>query len=80
MEITRRAVSVEVRYEVYGYFCESELKAENLSYQKRRNWDMREFDEVIVHRLIHKVVDGEKIQRVMIVYNFVGELGESVYK
>lgn len=42
-----------------------------------------ELDEVIVHRLIHKVVvgekqvmDGEKIQRVRIVYNFVGELGE----
>ncbi|MEG2383542.1 MAG: DUF4368 domain-containing protein [Oscillospiraceae bacterium] len=41
-----------------------------------------ELDEVIVHRLIHKVVvnekqvvDGEKIQRVRIVYNFVGELG-----
>ena len=42
-----------------------------------------ELDEVIVHRLIHKivvgekqVVGGEKIQRVRIVYNFVGELGE----
>lgn len=42
-----------------------------------------ELDEVIVHRLIHKivvsekqVVDGEKVQKVRIVYNFVGELGE----
>lgn len=42
-----------------------------------------ELDEVIIHRLIHKVVvaekqviDGEKIQQVRIVYNFVGELGE----
>ena len=42
-----------------------------------------ELDEEIVHRLIHKivvsekqVVDGEKVQKVRIVYNFVGELGE----
>lgn len=42
-----------------------------------------ELDEVIVHRLIHnivvgekQVVDGDKIQRVRIVYNFVGELVE----
>lgn len=42
-----------------------------------------ELDEIIVHRLIHKivvgekqVVDGEKVQKVRIVYNFVGELGE----
>lgn len=42
-----------------------------------------ELDEVIVHRLIHKivvsekqVVDGEKVHKVRIVYNFGGELGE----
>lgn len=42
-----------------------------------------ELDEVIVHRPIHKivvsekqVVDGEKVQKVSIVYNFVGELEE----
>lgn len=44
---------------------------------------MTELDEVIVHRLIHKIVvgekqivDGEKVQKVRIVYNFVGELEE----
>lgn len=42
---------------------------------------IEELDEVIVHRLIHKivvsekqVVDGEKVQRVRIVYNFVGSI------
>lgn len=40
-------------------------------------------DEIIVHRLIHKVVvsekqvvDGEKVQKVRIVYNFVGNIEE----
>ena len=42
---------------------------------------IEELDEVIVHRLIRKivvsekqVVEGEKVQKVRIVYNFVGEL------
>ena len=42
---------------------------------------IEELDEVVVHRLIHKivvgekqVVDGEKVQKVRIVYKFVGEL------
>lgn len=40
-----------------------------------------ELDETVLHRLIHKIlvgeiqkVDGQKVQKVRIVYNFVGEL------
>ena len=40
-----------------------------------------ELDETVLHRLIHKIligevqkVDGQKVQEVRIVYNFVGEL------
>lgn len=46
-----------------------------------------ELDWVIVDRLIHKIVvgekqlvDGEKVQKVRIVYSLVGELGDGNYK
>ncbi len=48
IKINGQAVSVEVSYEVYKCLCESDRKAENLSHQKRRHWDMREFDEYII--------------------------------
>ena len=52
MEITIKtngqAVSVEVSSEVYEYLDQADHKAENLSHQKRRHWDMREFDEYII--------------------------------
>lgn len=48
IKINGQAVSVEVGYEVYKCLCESDRKAENLSHQKRRHWDMREFDEYII--------------------------------
>lgn len=48
IKINGQAVSVEVSYEVYEYLCESDRKTENLSHQKRRHWDMREFDEYII--------------------------------
>lgn len=52
MEITIKtngqAVTVEVSIELYECLCESDRKTEDLSHQKRRNWDMREFDEYII--------------------------------
>ena len=43
-----------------------------------------ELDETVLHRLISKIligevrkVDGQKVQEVKIVYNFVGEIPES---
>ena len=48
IKINGQAISVEVSYEVYEYLCESDRKTENLSHQKRRHWDMREFDEYII--------------------------------
>lgn len=48
IKINGQAVSVEVSYEVYEYLEESDHKAENLSHQKRRHWDMREFDEYVI--------------------------------
>ena len=48
IQINGQAVSVEVSYEVYEYLNESDRKAENLSHQKRRHWDMREIDEHII--------------------------------
>ena len=42
-----------------------------------------ELDETVLHRLISKIligevkkVDGQKVQKVRIVYNFVGEIPE----
>lgn len=48
IKINGQAMSVEVSYEVYEYLKESDRKAENLSHQKRRHWDMRELDEYII--------------------------------
>lgn len=48
IKINGQAVSIEVSYEVYEYLEESKRKTENLSHQKRRHWDEREFDEYII--------------------------------
>ena len=44
---------------------------------------IKELDETVLHRLIHKVligevkkIDGQKVQEIRIVYNFVGEIPE----
>ena len=52
MEITikihGRNVSVEVNGDVAEWHDQSKHKIENLSHEKRRHWDDREFDEYIV--------------------------------
>ena len=52
MEITinigGRIVSVEVSAEVAECLDAGERKSENLSHEKRRHWDDREFDEYII--------------------------------
>ena len=48
IKINGQAVSVEVSTEVYEYLDQADHKDENLSHQKRRHWDMREFDEYII--------------------------------
>ncbi len=52
MEITiklhGRDVSVEVSDDVAEWHDQGKRKAENLSHEKRRHWDDREFDEYIV--------------------------------
>ncbi len=51
MEVTinynGQAVTVEVTVEVYEYLARADHKEENLSHEKRRHWDEREFDEYI---------------------------------
>ncbi len=39
---------MEVTVEVYEYLDRADHKEENLSHEKRRHWDGREFDEYIV--------------------------------
>ena len=52
MEITikndGRNVTVEVSVEVSEFLSEAKRKNENLSHERRRHWDEREFDEYIV--------------------------------
>jgi len=52
MEITikihGRDVSVEVSGDVAEWHDQSKHQAENLSHEKRRHWDDREFDEYII--------------------------------
>lgn len=51
MEVTinynGQALTVEVTVEVYEYLDRADHKEENLSHEKRRHWDGREFDEYI---------------------------------
>lgn len=48
IKINGRMVAVEVNAEVAEYMDTSRRKAENLSHERRRHWDVREFDEYIV--------------------------------
>ena len=48
IKINGRMVAVEVSAEVAEYMDTSRRKAENLSHERRRHWDVREFDEYIV--------------------------------
>ena len=51
MEVTinynGQVLSVEVTIEVYEYLDRADHKEENLTYEQRRHWDGREFDEYI---------------------------------
>ena len=48
IKINGRMVAVEVSAEVAEYMDSGRRKAENLSHEKRRHWDDREFDEYII--------------------------------
>ena len=48
IKINGRMVSIEVSDEVAECYDQGRRKAENLSHEKRRHWDDREFDEYIV--------------------------------
>ena len=48
IKINGRDVTVEVSAEVAEYLDAGERKSENLSHEKRRHWDDREFDEYII--------------------------------
>ena len=47
IKINGRMVSVEVSAEVADFMDAGRHKVENLSHEKRRHWDDREFDEYI---------------------------------
>ena len=51
IKINGRMVSVEVSDEVAECYDQGRRKAENLSHEKRRHWDEREFDEYIAAAL-----------------------------
>ena len=48
IKINGQALSVEVSVEVYEYHDRADHKEENLAHEKRRHWDIREFDEYII--------------------------------
>lgn len=47
IKINGQALSVEVSVEVYECIDRADHKEENLAHEKRRHWDVREFDEYI---------------------------------
>lgn len=62
---------------------ESDVKA--FIKEIRQYATIEELDEVVLHRLIHKIlvgevkkIDGQKVKEVKIVYNFVGEIPEII--
>lgn len=48
IKVNGQALSVEVSVEVYEYLDRADHKEENLAHEKRRHWDIREFDEYII--------------------------------
>ena len=60
IKINGHMVSVEVSDEVAECYDQGRRKAENLSHEKRRHWDEREFDEYIGST--EKVEIGEYMQ------------------
>ena len=48
IKINGQALSVEVSVEVYAYLDRADHKEENLAHEKRRHWDIREFNEYII--------------------------------
>lgn len=48
IKINGQALSVEVSVDVYEYLDRADHKEENLANEKRRHWDIREFDEYII--------------------------------
>lgn len=48
IKINGQDVSVNVSAEVFEFLDRANHKQENLSHEKRRHWDSREFDEYIV--------------------------------
>lgn len=50
IKVNGQAVSVEVTIEVYEFLNSARYKSENLAHEKRRHWDMREFNEYIIAR------------------------------
>lgn len=48
IKINGHMVSVEVSDDVAECYDQGRRKSENLSHEKRRHWDDREFDEYIV--------------------------------
>ena len=48
ININGQNVAVDVSVEVFAYMDRANHKDENLSHEKRRHWDRREFDEYIV--------------------------------
>ena len=48
IKINGQALSVEVSVDVYEYLDRADHKEENRAHEKRRHWDIREFDEYII--------------------------------
>ncbi|QNM04441.1 RNA polymerase sigma factor [Qiania dongpingensis] len=66
IKINGQALSVEVSVEVYEYLDSAKHKNENLSHEKRRHWDCREFDEYIAAtegRLPYRETPEEQVCR-----------------
>lgn len=66
IKINGQALSVEVSVEVYECLDRGRHKSENLTHEKRRHWDIREFDEYIIAtegRLPHQETPEEYVCR-----------------
>ena len=78
-----RADSSNVNAEMMRHSDEQESDVRTFISEIRQYATITELDETVLHRLISKIligevrkVDGQKVQEVKIVYNFVGEIPE----
>ena len=80
IKINERTVSVDVSVEVYEYIDQANHKTENLTHEKRRHWDDREYDEATIFHECNRSYTETPEQWLMPQGNLAQEIAEALEK